>query len=253
MTQEERLIELEGLIKIQGKITLEHICQQYGISYDSARRDLVRLTQLPHILRIRGGAILAEKRSESPYVQRVQFSHEKELLADYALKSLKENDIIFLDAGTTSAALARKIKVKINIITNSIEVLNETIGKSELHVSILGGGFDDYSHAIMGNITVEQIRKYQADIAFIGVSALSESGITTETEQDALLKVAMAEQSRKIICLTLASKFNTQCMYQSCTWSHIDYIITDKTPPENILKIIEKNDVQLLVTPEMAV
>jgi hypothetical protein len=40
-------------------------------------------------------------------------------------------------------------------------------------------------------------------------------------------------------------------MYQSCQWSDIDYVITDRQPPDNILKQIELNDVELIiVSPE---
>ncbi|ROP62032.1 DeoR family transcriptional regulator [Enterobacter sp. BIGb0383] len=247
MTQEERLIELEELIKTQGKVTLDYICQQYNISSDSARRDLVKLTQLPHILRIRGGAILAEARVESPYVQRTQFSPEKALLSAWAAKTVVEKEILFIDAGTTSSALARQLPTSISVITNSIEVLSEIIGRKGVSISILGGSFDDYSHAILGNTALEQIKKYHADKAFIGVSALSESGITTDTELDALQKVAMAKQSKKVICIASSTKFNLQLMYQSCSWSDIDHIITDKMPPKNILKLIEEHDVELMV------
>ncbi|KAA8995886.1 MULTISPECIES: DeoR/GlpR family DNA-binding transcription regulator [Pectobacteriaceae] len=253
MTQEERLIELEELIKMQGKVTLDYICQQYNISSDSARRDLVKLAQLPHIMRIRGGAILAEKRVEYPYVKRTQCSPEKALLSAWAAKNINDKDIIFIDAGTTSVALARQLPSSVCVITNSIEVLSEIIGKKGISISILGGGFDDYSHAILGNTTIEQIKRYHADKAFIGVSALSEAGITTDTELDALQKVAMAKQSKKVICITSFSKFNTQLMYQSCTWSDIDHIITDKLPPQNILKLIEANDVELIVVNEKTV
>ncbi|HDX8902203.1 DeoR/GlpR family DNA-binding transcription regulator [Citrobacter sp. CK196] len=247
MTQEERLIELEELIKNQGKVTLDYICQQYNISSDSARRDLVKLTQLPHILRIRGGAILAEKRVELPYVQRAQYSAEKTLLSAWAAKTINEKEILFIDAGTTSAALARQLPSPVSVITNSIEVLGEIIGNKGISISVLGGNFDDYSHAILGNTVLEQIKRYYADKAFIGVSALSESGITTDTELDALQKVAMAKQSKKVICIATFAKFNLQLMYQSCSWSDIDHIITDKTPPKNILKLIEENDVELVV------
>lgn len=247
MTQEERLIELEEFIKTQGKVTLDYICQQYNISSDSARRDLIKLTQLPHILRIRGGAILAEERVESPYTQRTQFSPDKALLSAWAVKTIHEKDILFIDAGTTSAALARHLPVSVSVITNSIEVLNEIIGNKGISISVLGGNFDDYSHTILGNMAIEQIMRYRADKAFIGVSALSETGITTNTELDALQKIAMAKQSKKVICITSFSKFNTQLMYQSCSWSEIDHIITDKKPPKNILKLIEENDVELIV------
>ncbi|MEC5317556.1 DeoR/GlpR family DNA-binding transcription regulator [Brenneria populi subsp. brevivirga] len=250
MTQEERLIELEEVIKSQGKVTLDYICQQYNISYDSARRDLVKLTKLPNIMRIRGGAILAEKRIDSPYVSRTQFSVDKLLLSSYAVKNITENEIIFFDAGTTSAALARQLNIPTNIITNSIDVLNELIGKKDINITILGGTFDDYSHTILGNTTIDQIKKYHADKAFIGVSALSESGLTTDTELDSLIKIAIAQQAKKVICITSFTKFNTQAMYQSCSWSDIDHIITDRTPPKNILKLIEENDVELTILPK---
>lgn len=247
MTQDERLIELEELVRSQGKVTLEYICQQYQISYDSARRDLVKLTKLPNIIRIRGGAIFSEKRVSLPYNQRGEFNSIKESLIRRALSIINENDIIFLDAGTTMAALAHHLQTPVNIITNSIEVLNELSGKENIKKYVLGGMFDEFSHTILGNITIEQIKLYQADKTFIGVSALSETGITTDTELDALLKMAMTQQSKQVICIATFSKFNTQLMYQSCRWSDIDYVITDKTPPANILKLIEANEVELIV------
>lgn len=247
MTQEERLIELEELVRTQGKVTLEYICQQYAISYDSARRDLVKLTKIPGILRIRGGALLSEKREHLSYSQRNEFSPVKELLAQHALTMINENDILFLDAGTTSAALAHHLQTSSSVITNSIEVVNELSKKENIKKYVLGGGFDDFTHAILGNITIEQIKKYQADKVFIGVSALSESGITAATEFDALLKLAMAQQSKLVICITTFAKFNTQLMYQSCRWSDIDYVITDRQPPDNILKQIELNDIELII------
>ena len=247
MTQEERLIELEQVIKIQGKVTLDYICQKYQISSDSARRDLVKLTQQPHILRIRGGAILADKRSGSSYAQREQFSQDKTLLTALAAKTINSNEIIFIDAGTTSVSLARQLPDDIKVITNSIEVLMEVIPKKNIGATILGGNFDDFSHTILGNTTLEQIKLYHADKAFIGVSALSESGITANTELDALQKLAMARQSKKVICITFFEKYNDQSMYQSCSWADIDLIITDRAPPENILNLIKENDIELVI------
>nr|WP_321238933.1 DeoR/GlpR family DNA-binding transcription regulator [uncultured Tolumonas sp.] len=253
MTQEERLIELEAFVRAQGKVTLDYICQQYQISYDSARRDLVKLTKIPGILRIRGGAILSEKRLSLSYLQRSEFSETKDYLARHALNLINENDIIFLDAGTTMAALAHHLQTPSNIITNSIEVLNELNGKDNIRKCVLGGAFDEFSHTILGQITIEQIKRYQADKTFLGVSALSEAGITTDTEMDALLKIAMAQQSKMVICIATFSKFNSQLMYQSCGWAEIDCVITDKQPPANILKCIEENEVELIIVTDTSI
>lgn len=247
MTQDERLIELEQRIKRHGKVTLEEICQQYGISTDSARRDLVRLSHNPQIMRIRGGAILAETRVGVPFVNRPQFDQTKQRLAQGAVRSIASHEILFIDAGTTSVALARQLVQPATVITNSPEVLNEAIGKPHIAITVLGGSLDAHSHAILGSTTVAQIRQYHADRAIIGVSALSAAGITTETEADAQLKLAMAQQARKVVCITAFEKFNTQLMHQSCGWADIDQIVTDRTPPEAILALIEQYEIELLV------
>ncbi len=247
MTQEERLIELEAYVKEQGKVTLEHICQRYQISYDSARRDLVKLTQRPGMIRIRGGALFSDRPAVLTYSQRESFDPIKEHLANHAATLIRDHDILFLDAGTTTTALARQLDAPLNVITNSIEVLGELREKTQIRKCLLGGEFDDFTHAILGLTTISQIKNYYADKAVIGVSALSEAGITANTEADALLKKTMADQSKLVICIAPHQKFNTQLMYHAVGWSDIDYLITDKTPPEDICKQIEHYQVELIV------
>lgn len=250
MTQEERLIAIEEQIKNHGKVTIEEICQTYAISYDSARRDLVKLSERPGILRIRGGAILDEKTVSLSFHQRSGTDPIKLKLANFGASLVEENDIIFLDAGTTCTALAQNLTVKSTVITNSIESLSALSHKPNVRKSVLGGAFDDFSHAILGDMTIEQIKKYQASKAFIGIGAISESGITTDLETDANLKLAMAKQSKQVICVVDSTKFNTQLMYQSCTWADIDIVVTIQRPPENIVKQIERHGVEVVILPE---
>ncbi|MGF1754915.1 DeoR/GlpR family DNA-binding transcription regulator [Vibrio makurazakiensis] len=247
MTQDERLIALENHIKKYGKITIDEICHTYGISYDSARRDVVKLSSYPGILRIRGGLILDEKKVSLSFEQKPKQSPIKQKLAEFGASLVKEHDIIFVDAGTTGASLAYYLNVSSSVITNSLECLNEISSKPNIRKCVLGGTFDDFSHAILGDMTIEQIKKFQANKAFIGVSALSESGITTDLETDANLKRAMAQQATQVICIVEASEFNTQLMYQSCSWSDIDFIVTNHNPPENIVKQMELHGVELIV------
>lgn len=247
MTQDERLIEISAHIKNRGKITIDEICTEYGISYDSARRDLVKLTRQPGILRIRGGAILDDKSVSLSFAQRSMESPIKQKLAAFGASLVKEKDILFIDAGTTCATLARHLDTPCSIITNSFECLYEVRNKSMIKKSVLGGSFDDFSHAILGEMTTQQIRCYQANKAFIGVSALSSAGITTDLESDANLKKAMAAQSTQVICIAEASKINTQLMYQSCAWSDIDLLITNERPPETIMEKIDAFGVELMI------
>ncbi|MBF9000198.1 DeoR/GlpR family DNA-binding transcription regulator [Vibrio nitrifigilis] len=250
MTQEERLIELESYLREHGKVTLEFICERFDISYDSARRDLVKLGTIPGILRIRGGAILNESQIHRSFSQRNEPNPTKQKLAVLAASLIKPSDTVFLDAGTTNMLLAQQLETESTIITNSLESVNALMGKKQIRKCVLGGEFDEFSHTILGNTTVEQIGKYRANLAFIGVSALSDAGITADNENDATLKRAMAEQSAKVILVATSNKFNTQLPYQSCRWQDIDCLITADKPPKNILEKLEQYGVELILLNE---
>lgn len=207
----------------------------------------MKLSARPGILRIRGGAILDEKKVSLSFTQRSEYSPVKQSLASYGASLINDHDIVFIDAGTTCASVARFLDKPSSVITNSLECLTELVDKTYVRKCVLGGMFDDFSHTILGDITVEQIQKFQANIAFIGVSALSEAGITTDTETDANLKLAMAKRAKRVICITEDNKFNTQLMFQSCSWSDIDFIVTNQTPPKNIANQMELHGVELIV------
>ncbi|WP_435541451.1 DUF977 family protein, partial [Bacillus paralicheniformis] len=58
MYQEERLISIIDYLKEHKRISVEQICSLFGVSRDTARRDLVKLQEQGAIIRTRGGAIL---------------------------------------------------------------------------------------------------------------------------------------------------------------------------------------------------
>ncbi|MDY3908732.1 MAG: DeoR family transcriptional regulator [Eubacterium sp.] len=67
---EERHQEISDAIKVNGKITIAEITSKYGISDESARRDLRLLEQKGVCKRTHGGAISIQKISVRPPVDR---------------------------------------------------------------------------------------------------------------------------------------------------------------------------------------
>ena len=70
MFMEERHQEILDTIKANGKITIAEITGKYGISDESARRDLRMLEQKGVCKRTHGGAILMGQVSVRPPVDR---------------------------------------------------------------------------------------------------------------------------------------------------------------------------------------
>ncbi|MGL5286681.1 MAG: DeoR/GlpR family DNA-binding transcription regulator [Aeromonas sp.] len=247
MTQEERLVELSEWIAKEGKVTQELICQRYGISYDSARRDLVKLAQLPGITRIRGGAMRQREHQPGiPYRER-SVDAVKARLAKRAASMIQPSDVVLLDTGTTLEALAKALIVPATVVTNSVDILYALSGHSDLRRIMLGGEFDPFNRAIYSREALQQLAGYQADKAFIGVPGLSAQGLSCEKELEAGVKLAMARQAAYRICVCEQSKFNQRFVYQSCGWQDIDCLITDAAPPANILALLEQHDIDLQV------
>ena len=67
-------------------------------------------------------------------------------------------------------------------------------------LNLIGGEFDQERQAVHGPVAIEHIRRYQADKAFLGVGGISaKNGLTSKSETEAAITLAMMEQSKKNI------------------------------------------------------
>lgn len=94
MYQEERLISIIDYLKEHKRISVEQICSLFGVSRDTARRDLVKLQEQGAIIRTRGGAILPTVHDEvKDYSGRLgMVSEEKSMIGKAAASLIREGD-----------------------------------------------------------------------------------------------------------------------------------------------------------------
>lgn len=254
MTQEERLLALETLVREQQKITLDEICHLYGISADTARRDLLKLTQRPGILRVRGGAILAPDTGLSlSYLERNQTDPTKKRLACVAASMIAPHDHILLDTGTSLTAMVEFLQPPLHVVTNSVDIFSRLSLCEQIQLSLLGGQFDAHTRAILGSETVTQLQNYHPVKAFLGVCGLSAHGLSTADPAEAAIKHAMMLRAQKVILICEHAKFNQQFFYQIGFWAQIDCVITDQTPPDAILAALTHHEIELIVIPSSGV
>ena len=98
----------------------------------------------------------------------------------------------------------------------------------------------------MGSYTVNQLKDYSFDIAFLGASSInSKLELSTPTMEKVALKKTILEQSKKAVLLADESKFEKQAMMTICGIQEFDVLITDKTFSEKEKKELEKKGVEL--------
>ncbi|MFT6987257.1 MAG: DeoR/GlpR family transcriptional regulator of sugar metabolism [Psychromonas sp.] len=252
MTQDERLLAQRELLSSTKKLTMENICEYFSISRDSARRDLIKLAQLPDVQRVRGGAILvAVKTVDLPYLHRSQMSSSKMAIGKIAAELVKPDDYIILDAGTSLTAMASQLKTAAHVVTNSVDCLALLADRANINVHLLGGQLNTHHRAIFGPTAVQQLSAYRVNKVFLGVCALSEFGLSSANEDEAHIKQAMIAQAQQVILLCDSSKFAQQNLYQIGPLDKVDILITDQSPPQNLLVLLNKHEIEIIIANEM--
>ena len=104
-------------------------------------------------------------------------------------------------------------------------------------------------NAVTGSIAANFIKNFKIDYAIVGISAIDEGGALLDFDNEELLvSQAIFKQSRKIILIADANKFNRNAPYVVGNLSDVDIFVTDLKPSKNILKICKKNNVRVIIS-----
>src|SRR5579863_334324 len=112
MFVEERQQKILELLRNDGKVSVESLSDQFGVSAPTIRADLAALEQRRLLRRTHGGAISLETTLyEPPFGVRERDRHEeKRRIGQTAASRVQDYETILLDAGTTVHEIARSLR-----------------------------------------------------------------------------------------------------------------------------------------------
>ena len=202
-TERKKLI-LEELSKHK-VISLEKLVGLLDTSESTVRRDLDELESENKLRRVHGGAELPHSLQEEETIQ------EKKLIAQKAASLIKEKDVIFVDAGSTTAFLIKELERKdITVVTNSIHHAVQLVDK-QIPTVIIGGGVKMTTDASIGGVALNQINQLHFDRAFIGMNGVDEGYFTTPDMEEGAVKRAILENAKQTYVLADSSKIGQSC------------------------------------------
>ena len=216
----------------QKKVEVEMLAKELNVSEMTVRRDLEKLEINRELFRTFGGAIPVQTISNELSYQdkKVKNVFQKRFIAEKAVKKLENDHIIFLDSGTTTLEISKKIlnlNLNLTVITNDISIAN-VLMDSNIDVIMLGGHLQNSTGSVLGTLTFDLINKLNADLFFLGAHAVDEEyGITAPSIEKAQVKIAMMQSSREVVLVTDKSKFANKALFKVCELDELDEIITD--------------------------
>jgi DeoR/GlpR family transcriptional regulator of sugar metabolism len=247
--QEERLVAILEYLKTNNRISIEQICTLFDVSRDTARRDLVKLEEQKLIVRTRGGAILPSINQEIlNYTNRLmQVSEEKKVIGKKAASLIYPGDKVILDASTTVQACAEQMEpIDCTVITNSINIANILSSKPKIDIQLAGGKLQKEHQFLYGTDVLDRISNFHVNKAFIGITGISEKGITNAHEEDGVVKKKMMEQAKQVIVLADHTKLGNTDFYHFADLSDVDIFITDRIPSKAFRDLLHSYNVELL-------
>ena len=235
MLKVERQNIIEQEIKKQGFVMVPGLSKLLNCSEETIRRDLREMEANGRLLRTHGGAYLIEQYDKGYPIELRQsyYPHVKERLADQALSYIKENDVVMLDSSTTCLAIATAILahgLKITLITNSLAISN-LCNESDAPINLIGigGTFRKRTSSFADPNTVEAIKRYYADKAFVSCPKVSiEQGLSDNHISEATVRKQMIKNSQMRFLVVDHTKFEGNANILFDGLEDINVIITDQ-------------------------
>lgn len=234
MITKERQARILDRVRNQSFVSVKELMEQLHASRSSIVRDLIELEQQGLLVRERGGASANQIYHEIATEKKAHIHiKEKQRLCAQAAQSIKENQCIYIDSGTTTSYLVDPIVEKnILLVTSSTYLIHQLPLNFQGQVFLLGGEYDRSLDTALGSTTLEMVSHFHFDHAFLSANGidLETKEIYTANTELATFKKAILKQSQVCDLLADASKFEIKT---HCTWAHIDdfhTIFVDRYP-----------------------
>jgi DeoR/GlpR family transcriptional regulator of sugar metabolism len=254
----ERQSQILHLLLHQPRITVSGICEQFGVSEATARRDLETLASQGKLQRVHGGAIsVRHAPPEPPMIQRqTEQANEKNQIGYVAAGLVRDGDTVFMGSGTTVLEVARHLwnnhtqwKPRgLTVITNSLPVINILAGVSEITLVSLGGMLRQSELSFIGHITEQAIAEVRADKVFLGTHALSlEQGLTNDYLPETMTDRAILHAGRQVILVVDHTKIGQVSTALLAPIDCVNIIVTDQQAPGEFTAAAENRGIHVIV------
>lgn len=251
MLSAERQNEILDILNRNKSATVEELAAELFVSGATIRRDLSAMEKQGLLKRSHGGAIpFRSSAEESAFsIREQENTAAKRAIAALAFKLLKNGDSVFMDSSSTVGFIVPLLNNLKYLSVTTIGLRNALLlsQTNNVKIYIAGGQIHNRSNSITGTDTIDYISRIHADMTLISCSGADlKAGFTDADIEQSKLKRQMRKNSSKVAMLCDSTKFDKTFMCSDFDFNEIDYLITDKTPPEEYVKRITESGCKLM-------
>jgi DeoR family transcriptional regulator of aga operon len=251
---EERRRKILDLVEKQARVTVEELVSRFGVSAVTVRGDLDALSQSGAVVRSHGGALKRVGALQDVPINVKETLHhgEKVRIGHAAAQMIRDNEIVMLDSGTTTAEVARHIKFlklkSLTVITNALNIAMELANLPHLRVIMIGGILRQMSYSLVGPHAEHTLKGLNADRLFLGVDSLDpEIGLTTPDVLEAQLNSLMIRVAREVTIVADSSKFSKRSFSVIAGIDDVRRVITDHKADPQMVSALRDRGIEVML------
>lgn len=256
MVIEERHEKIVELLLEQKSATVGEMSEKFDVSSVTIRNDLNQLAEQGRVERTHGGARLGDGRTrqEFSFITRRRINAaEKQRIGEMAASFVQSSESVLLDASTTALAVGRALKERtdlfnVTVVTTGIWTALEMLGAPHLEVVLTGGNVRNETGSIAGVVATDVLNRFHFHKAILGAWGLTlDGGLMDAPLVEVELKQAVLPRCQELIAVLDGSKFGRTSLATIAPISGISRIVTDESAPEDLLKKIGEQGVEIFV------
>lgn len=248
----ERRHAIMTILAVRESIRVSELRERLQVSDVTIRKDLEILEEQGALVRIHGGARLAQRHDPNQTVALREHEHRdaKDAIAAASLQLIHHGETIYLDAGTTVARLAHHlVDMELRVVTNSLQVLNILVDQPGISLMMIGGAYRHRAGSFIGPWAEENLRRVHVDRAFLGTSGIDGEGrFAAQNSIEAQTKMAAIRAARTAVVLADRTKIGVQAFQVFAEPADIAVLVTDA--PREVWEPLEAAGIHVIATSE---
>ena len=254
-TQREQ--QIIDALKPTGFVTYRDLEALLSASPATIRRDLSRLEAQGRILRVHGGARLAnESKGDGsfqlagvPFDQAITQNLAAKLAIGKAAAQLCEpGEGVMIDGGTTTLQMCPHLAgLDLQVLTNSLHIVNALLPQAGTRILLPSGALFREQNIILAPAGEESMPRFHAPKLFMGAAAVGPQGVM---QADVVLVAAerrLIDRAEQVILLVDSSKFSSSSGTIVCGLDEVDTVVTDAGIEPGMRKCLEANGVSVVI------
>ena len=250
-----RLRKIQDLLEEKKSISINDLCAAFDVSKNTIRRDIAELEKRGIISKVYGGIVLQEQ--EAPQAKAPAMVPEdnkdninKQKIARMAASLVQDDDVIYIDSGTTTMHMMPYLEDKhnITIVTASINVINIAAASAKFNIIATGGTIYAPTKAFVGPSVLNCLKQYNISKTFISSTGISiENGLTTASPLECDIKRYLVDKPGKKILMVDSTKIDSASLISFCNLDEIDCIVVDKELPTRYKEFFAEHNIEVIV------